>query len=65
MVACLEDLINYFAQPEDDIGETLPFQLLSTNLKFFVSMQNTRRSKSNFEPCAIARICFKRKASST
>jgi len=27
MVMCLEDLINYFAQPEDDMGKKLLLQV--------------------------------------
>lgn len=66
MVACLEDLINYFAQPEDDIGM---YSLRSVSVdgdtpladcSFHV--QSTKRDKLNFEPCAIDRTCSKRRA---
>lgn len=38
MVMCLEDLINYFAQPEDDMGLYTPIRLVCCH-----------EAKSNFE----------------
>jgi len=37
MVMCLEDLINYFAQPEEDIGPLLAWILFIPSSSFFVS----------------------------
>jgi len=34
MVMCLEDLINYFSQPEDDMGNILAVKKYSCILKF-------------------------------
>lgn len=39
MVMCLEDLINYFAQPEDDMGNTY--------MKIFVNYQQSCRCIPN------------------
>lgn len=45
MVMCLEDLINYFAQPEDDMGMLIP--KIMSNIVFIISLlqQNTRKNK--------------------
>lgn len=66
MVMCLEDLINYFAQPEDDMGKKIYF-FKNVSLKCFYVInnkifQNTKRSRTNFELLETVRISFKRKA---
>lgn len=63
MVMCLEDLINYFAQPEDDMGKKIYF-FKNVSLKHVINdrfLQNTKRSRTNFELLEIVRICFKKK----
>lgn len=49
MVMCLEDLINYFAQPEDDMGETYSTIELNFTLKYFIYFRARRETKS--VPC--------------
>ena len=43
MVMCLEDLINYFAQPEDDMGTSNASIILTQNCYFL--LQNMRKNK--------------------
>lgn len=44
MVMCLEDLINYFAQPEDDMGKKIPFFLMFfKNMSLMIDFSRTRR----------------------
>lgn len=75
MVMCLEDLINYFAQPEDDMGKNenskfasdqtrlvlLNFDTQNPKLNF--RFQSTKKNKIGFELCAIAKTCFRKKES--
>jgi len=42
MVMCLEDLINYFAQPEDDMGKKMHVYL------FYVTTTTTKLLKMDF-----------------
>lgn len=50
MVMCLEDLINYFAQPEDDMGMELVLSTLQAGKKYLdVVLQNTRRNRIDLE----------------
>lgn len=65
MVMCLEDLINYFAQPADDMGNN-PFEKISFGLFiyifFCISKQNMKRNKIVSVLYGIARIYFRKKA---
>jgi len=64
MVMCLEDLINYFAQPEDDMGKKKTFFLLQISLNHLANdrfFQNTKRNRTSFELSGIVRIYFKRR----
>lgn len=63
MVMCLEDLINYFAQPEDDMGTSImkKINLLFNKINF--KFQNTKRNKIVFVLFAIDKIFSKRKVS--
>lgn len=63
MVMCLEDLINYFAQPEDDMGKKIFFflQVFLDYLANDIFFQNTKRNRTSSELLGIVRICFKRR----
>lgn len=61
MVMCLEDLINYFAQPEDDMGKKI---LLRVSLSYPANggfFQNTKKNRTSSELSGIVRICSKRR----
>lgn len=64
MVMCLEDLINYFAQPEDDMGKRISPFLLQISLDYPADdrfFQNTKRNRTSFVLSEIVRICFKKR----
>jgi len=64
MVMCLEDLINYFAQPEDDMGKKIHvcrFSAITTETTKNGLSQNTKRSRTSSGHSEIVRICSKRR----
>lgn len=52
MVMCLEDLINYFAQPEEDMGKKIDFFtdfFLKNNNLYLSILKSTKKNKTDSE----------------
>lgn len=64
MVMCLEDLINYFAQPDDDMGKLSLSEKKDAELSELqiVAFQSTKRSRTASARCATVKICSRRRA---
>lgn len=69
MVMCLEDLINYFAQPDDLMGththvNNQPKMSGLPNHNRTAHTQSTKRNRTASGRCATDRTCSRRRASS-